>query len=142
MAVAAARLGGWSTADPTAAELVQAISFALHTRFPNLNLVELGASAYKVIDAKKQVCLLSDTLLPYFFVWLTCCDFIVQVVAGILYDVILEFTPPGGACEVDHFQIGDRFGELGLLINEKLSNACTGWWIQCTRSFRLAAVSM
>lgn len=68
MAVAAARLGGWSTADPTAAELVQAISFALHTRFPNLNLVELGASAYKVIDAKKQVCLLNDILLPYFFV--------------------------------------------------------------------------
>lgn len=48
-----------------------------------------------------------------------------QVVAGLLYDVVVDFTPPAKACEVLHFQIGDRFGKLSLLVNEALTNACT-----------------
>jgi hypothetical protein len=46
------------------------------------------------------------------------------VVAGLLYDIIVEYTPADGACEVDHFQVADRFGDVSLLVNEKLSNAC------------------
>ena len=46
------------------------------------------------------------------------------MVAGILYDVIVQFTPPGKVCEVDHFQIGDRFGTLSVLVNEALTDAC------------------
>jgi hypothetical protein len=43
-----------------------------------------------------------------------------------LYDAIIEFTPPGKACEVDHFQVGNRFGEVSVLVSETLTNACTG----------------
>ena len=52
-------------------------------------------------------------------------SFLIQVVAGVLYDVILEFSPPGKGCQVEHFQIGDRFGDMSIRAHDVLSNACT-----------------
>jgi hypothetical protein len=58
VASVAARLGGWKAADPKAVEVVQAITFAIHTKYPELSVADIIASKYKVIDAKQQVCVL------------------------------------------------------------------------------------
>jgi hypothetical protein len=52
-------------------------------------------------------------------------DYVFQkVVAGILYDLTVQFTPPGSICEVDHFQVGNRFGKIILMKNEVLETPC------------------
>mmetsp|Transcript_29591 Transcript_29591/g.50758 ORF Transcript_29591/g.50758 Transcript_29591/m.50758 type:complete len:114 (-) Transcript_29591:863-1204(-) len=99
--VAAARLGGWQSADPKDVEVIKNVLFALNTRFPEVDPKDISPSSFKIIDVKKQV------------------------VAGLLYDVIVDYTPPAKTCEVLHFQVGDRWGTLSLLVNEVLTNPCT-----------------
>ena len=123
--VVTARLGGWESADPKGPEVLRNIIFALQTRFPDLKLSDFSSSKFKIVDVKKQV---FDKIFKNLFLSIInnhctiCCS---QVVAGLLYDVVVDFTPPAKACQVLHFQIGDRFGKLSLLVNEALTNACT-----------------
>jgi hypothetical protein len=55
VAFARARLGGWSSVDTNAAEVVAAVTAALHKRFPDADLSQLAPKDFKVIDVKKQV---------------------------------------------------------------------------------------
>lgn len=52
---ALARLGGWSEADPKALEVLQAVEFAIHNKFPDFTLRDLTSTMLKVVEAKKQV---------------------------------------------------------------------------------------
>ena len=54
--VAAARLGGWESADPKGPEVLRNILFALQTRFPDLKLTDFNPTKFKIVDVKKQVC--------------------------------------------------------------------------------------
>ncbi len=47
-----------------------------------------------------------------------------QVVAGMNYDLIVETTKADGRCEVDHFQVWNRFGELRLTEQNVVSETC------------------
>jgi len=53
--VAAARIGGWQSADPKDAEVIKNVLFALNTRFPEVDPKEISPSSFKIIDVKKQV---------------------------------------------------------------------------------------
>jgi hypothetical protein len=55
VACASARLGGWSSVDPNAAEVVAAVTTALHKRFPDADLSQLAQKNFKIIDVKQQV---------------------------------------------------------------------------------------
>jgi hypothetical protein len=47
-----------------------------------------------------------------------------KVVAGINYDLVVESTPDGSSCEVDHFVVWDRFGTMSVTKNVKLPRPC------------------
>ena len=53
--VAAARLGGWQSADPKDVEVIKNVLFALNTRFPEVDPKDISPSSFKIIDVKKQV---------------------------------------------------------------------------------------
>ena len=50
-----AKLGGWSTADPKALEVIQAAEFAIHNKYPDLTFRDLPSMMLKIVEAKKQV---------------------------------------------------------------------------------------
>mmetsp|Transcript_17383 Transcript_17383/g.30284 ORF Transcript_17383/g.30284 Transcript_17383/m.30284 type:complete len:116 (-) Transcript_17383:200-547(-) len=101
--VAFGRLGGWESTDPEGNDVVRNVQYALKTAFPDLKLADFAAPNYKVTSAKKKV------------------------VAGMLYDITVEFTPPEKTCAVHHFevQLSDRTGKLNLLVNEVMETACS-----------------
>lgn len=49
------RLGGWSDADPKALDVIGAVEFAIHSKYPDLTIRDLPAMMLKVVEAKKQV---------------------------------------------------------------------------------------
>lgn len=53
--VAAARIGGWQSADSKDVDVVKSIAFALKTKFPDLEPGDLSPISFKIIDVKKQV---------------------------------------------------------------------------------------
>ena len=55
--------------------------------------------------------------LSYFF-------FISQVVAGLKYDLVVEATPRAQKCQVNHFQVWDRFGDYSLVLSDVLTQEC------------------
>jgi hypothetical protein len=131
-----AQMGGWSAADPKSSEVVAAAKFAVHDRFLDI------PAKFKVIIAKKQVCIINCEVwfmyfdlffvgllfflppLRHFNIHMFTCSHVHKVVAGINYDLVVESTPDGSSCEVDHFVVWDRFGAMSVTKNVKLPRPC------------------
>ncbi len=128
-----AKLGGWTSADVSSPEVLEAANFAVGAKFPDIR------PTFKVTEANKQV-----------WVWLTLFAISgnpssqilsilitfpripnlrfnalsAQVVAGMKYDLTIETTRGNGKCEVDHFQVWNRFGKFTLVEHEVLKQTC------------------
>jgi len=88
--------GGWSKADPTSDQIIQEAAFAVQQKYPNI------AATFTVVSAMQQV------------------------VAGMKYDLTVDVRIPNQVCQVNHFQVWDRFGAKTLAESETLSgSSCT-----------------
>jgi len=94
VAVGFAMPGGWSAIEVSDPAVLSAAQFAVTQKYSGANV------PFTIVSAQKQV------------------------VAGMKYDLTIETKPAGASCQVEHYQVWDRFGTKSLAVNEVLADKC------------------
>lgn len=101
--------GGWTEVSNDDENLVSAANFAAGS----------DAKSIKVLRGSKQV--FSYWKIAFIIPVLYACN-LTQVVAGLLYDIIVQVVDESNKCSVRHYRVYDRFGKKSVVVSEDVDD--------------------